>query len=318
MGKKPMGKNRSLIIRVVTLIEFLTTFALMVTTVWSGLAWFSSQRSVKTSLTSLIAANTDFFDHVDAYPCVQTSKDTSTDAITEYYFSKTAYTEEETRDFGYYALVSTNYNAILLDITFNASVTANSTLDFIASTTTEEWIGHQADALDYTDNPLSSIIAFYVFPYSALVDGSSTIANSNKIQFATISGSTVNRQYLAGEAPSFAVASGSAYTFAQKREIASDVNVETNFHDTANSSYHCYVIIDYSVALIDAVYSANISNDKIFEIDHLLEVDGYYYITWAADFTISFQNGNLNNAAASSAPASSAILPNSHKWRPEE
>lgn len=433
-----MGKakthSRSQIVRVITLIEFLVTVALLTTTMWSGLAWFMTERVAQNSLTALIAGSGDLVGTVAAYPCVKNDK--PGDDILTYYFSQTPYGANESRDFGYYATISENYNAVLLDIEFTSSILGVPSFDFEAIADTDYWLGdvdhsqtfvgtgeasytleftpfpgngvgsvtvdgntvssssysfagkvltfssnipaansevviNYTASLETSGNPLSSIIAFYVFPASALVavndpitnttragtndqgnvittypthgaptgvqvNGSdatynynnntititSTLAahdeitisyNANKIDAATQNGNTLTKNWLSANTngtstfTSFAYMEGENVTYSTTRKIVDNADITTNFvndngtpSDASDDTYHCYVILDYNVRLIEEIYSRNIANSIIFNTQGLEFYNDYYYISWTPDFTIAVDNGTLDEAVSSS------------------
>ena len=416
-------------LRVITLIEFLATVALLATTMWGGLAWFMTERTVTASLTNLIAGSGNLVGTVTAYPCVKNDK--PGEEILNYYFNTTPYSEQEDRDFGYYATISENYNAILLDIEFNSSILGVPSFDFSAIADTDYWLGDiehsqtfvgngtsdytldfapfpgngilnvtvngelvneaaysfsgktftfsngnipsQGDeviinyfaSLETEGNPLSSIIAFYVFPASALtavnepvtnttragtdtqgnviknypthgaptsvtvagnaatytysnnsVTISSTVNardeivftyNANMIAAATQNGNTITKNWLGNETngsttfTSFANVNGENIDYSATRKIVDNADITTNFvldkgtQDESDDEYHCYVILDYSVRLIEEIYSRNIANSYIFETANLEFYNDYYYISWTPDFTIAVDNGTLDD-----------------------
>lgn len=416
-------------LRVITLIEFLATVALLATTMWGGLAWFMTERTVTASLTNLIAGSGNLVGTVTAYPCVKNDK--PGEEILNYYFNTTPYSEQEDRDFGYYATISENYNAILLDIEFNSSILGVPSFDFSAIADTDYWLGDiehsqtfvgsgnadytldfapfpgngilnvtvngelvdeaaysfsnktftfsngnipsQGDeviinyfaSLETEGNPLSSIIAFYVFPASALTAVNEPVTNTtragtdvqgnviknypthgrptrvtvagdeatytysnnsvtissavnardeivftydaNMIAAATQNGNTITKNWLGSETngsttfTSFANVSGEDIDYSSTRKIVDDADITTNFvldkgtQDESDDEYHCYVILDYSVRLIEEIYSRNIANSYIFETANLEFYNDYYYISWTPDFTIAVDNGTLDD-----------------------
>ena len=426
---KAKTHSKSQMLRVITLIEFLATVALLATTMWGGLAWFMTERTVTASLTNLIAGSGNLVGTVTAYPCVKNDK--PGEEILNYYFNTTPYSEQEDRDFGYYATISENYNAILLDIEFNSSILGVPSFDFSAIADTDYWLGDiehsqtfvgsgnadytldfapfpgngilnvavngelvdeaaysfsnktftfsngnipsQGDeviinyfaSLETEGNPLSSIIAFYVFPASALtavnepvtnttragtdvqgnviknypthgrptsvtVDGNeatytysnnsvtiSSVVNArdeivftydaNMIAAATQNGNTITKNWLGSETngsttfTSFANVSGEDIDYSSTRKIVDDADITTNFvldkgtQDESDDECHCYVILDYSVRLIEEIYSRNIANSYIFETANLEFYNDYYYISWTPDFTIAVDNGTLDD-----------------------
>ena len=442
MKAKVVTHSRSQMVRVITLIEFLATVALLATTMWGGLAWFMTERTVTASLTNIIAGSGDLVGTVTAYPCVKNDK--PGEEILNYYFNTTPYSESEDRDFGYYATISENYNAILLDIEFNSSILGVPSFDFSAIADTDYWLGDlehtqtfvgsgsASYTLDFTPfpgtgvqsisvngtpvaessysfsgkeitfssdipasgaevivnyyasletegNPLSSIIAFYVFPANALTAVNEAVTNTqragttdqgavittypthgrptsvtvngnaatytysnnsititsalaardeivfsysaNKIAAATQNGNSITRNWLSADTngtstyTSFAQMNGENVDYSPTRKIVEDADITTNFvvdqgtTDTSDDEYHCYVVLDYNVRLIEEIYSRNIANSIIFNTENLEYYNDYYYISWTPDFTIAVDNGTLDNGLASSSSSSSALQP---------
>jgi hypothetical protein len=228
---------------------------------WVTFAWFSAQRTVSIDYASMIVASRDTVASVAVYPyhVLGSGEPASEDGV--YTFEKTPTT---TQNMGKYSLLRPTDNALLMEITLTSFASSADTVSVTAHTNASFFLGELDESnqlkqpLALTGNSLSSIVCFYAFAQSDVVD--------------------------AGNYYSIALSSTKDVT-GTKANFVSGYHLQTNVSLCSFSGplTKFYLILDYDISLIEYVYSANIGNDTINDVTNIDE-DGQSYLSFDQDF----------------------------------
>jgi hypothetical protein len=228
---------------------------------WVTFAWFSTNRTASVDLNSIVATSLDTVESVAIYPyhVLTANEGTASDGV--YTYEKTATTTDK---MGKYSIFAPGDNSVLLEITLTSYAQNASSIDVTAHTDAATFLGELdahgqlKQALALTGNSLSSIVCFYAFSASKIIDDgtyySATLAN------------TANSTGL-------------------KENFVSDSALLSNIAMCSLNGpvSKFYIVLDYDVALIEYIYSANIGNEVIDDVTNIVE-DGQSYLSYSQDF----------------------------------
>lgn len=167
---------------------------------------------------------------------------------------------------GKYSLINHNYQ-VLIEVELTEEAYTKKSLDLIAFSNAPYFLGELdkksgalIEDLKLKDNSLSSIICFYSFTENDIIENdnyySLNINNTNNINSERknfVNNFLLNR-----------VVKISNYSYAKK----------------------LFIILDYDIHLIEYIYSMNLGNPTIFNIDNL-DNDGNNYLSYNIDFYFS-------------------------------
>lgn len=237
-------------------------------------AWFTTNRVASVNFTSLVATSLDTVKSIAVYPYVKNVSD----GTTVFTYSQTPVSSQT---LGNYSLLTPTENSLLLEITLTDYAQSSTSLDLTAHTNASSYLGElNADGtlktqLAETNNSLSSIVCFYAFASTDVA----TVNSGGTDYYSLTLSATQN-------------AGGSKLNFVKSNALVKDV---TMCSLTPASKF--YLILDYDATLIEYIYSANIGNDAINNVDNMAS-DGQSYISYIADFF--FQINAIHAAEASS------------------
>jgi len=226
-------------------------------------AWMMYDHQEMVTLNNMAVHSLDTVSSVKVYPYHTLTAAEGTASSSVFTFEKTA---SATNSMGRYSILKPEGNGVLLEITLTDYAVGATSLDFEALTDASVYLG-ELDAttkqlkqpLALTGNSLSSIVCFYAFASTDIVDSgtyySVTMANTKNTAGAKMT--FVNNNALVKEVPMCSY-TGGATTL--------------------------WVVLDYDQTLIEAVYSANIGNSVINDISNMSS-DGQSYLDYVSDFS---------------------------------
>jgi hypothetical protein len=112
---------------------------------------------------------------------------------------------------------------------------------------------------------MSSVVCFYGF-------AASSVTNNGTYQSVTLADTIKS--------------TGAKMNFVSNSALVPDVTLAS----LGTGVSKLYLVLDYDVSLIEAVYSANIGNDVISDMSSI-QSDGQSYITYSCDFFFSLTKG---------------------------
>ncbi len=240
-------------------------------------AWFTANRTASVDVASLVVTSLDTVSSVVAYPyhTLSASEGNAAEGVST--FEKTA---TQTNSMGKFSILAPNGKGLLLEITLTPYAQSASSIQVTAHTEATAYLGeldtsgHLKKALALTGNSLSSIVCFYAFAASAVVDQGA--------YYSVATASTAN-------------STGAKMTFVSNAALAKNVSMCS----LRGPVPKFYIVLDYDVSLIESIYSANIGNEVIADATNV-GADGQSYLSYAQDFYFKV------DAAASSATSSGA------------
>lgn len=247
-----MRKNSTIILS--SLVMLLCAFSLVVTLSYS---WFTARLYDEASVTSIVAYDEKIIDQVSFY---QYKKSDTLQPEGVYNFEKTP---SDIKDLGKYSIIGSQYQ-ILIEVTLTEYATSYSSFDVGAKSNASHYLGELDEngdlltELQLNGNSLSSIVCFYAFDQSNISD---------------------EGDYYSLDLANTSNTSGSKISFVQDSHLISDGITMCNF----TSTNKFFIVLDYDLELIEEIYSANLGNENISNMDNIAE-DGNSYITYIADF----------------------------------
>jgi hypothetical protein len=225
-------------------------------------AWFTQNRAASVGVNNLVANSNDTVSKVEVFPYDSTATQT-TGVFT---FGKTA-----TNTLGHYSLLKQTENAVLFKVTLTDYGAKAASLTLYAHSDATSWLGELDSTgaaktlLASTGNSLSSIVCFYAF--SSITGDDSTSTNYS----VTLANSLTPEH--------------KALNFVSNSKLVNGVTLGT----TTSAVSTVYFVLDYDVALIESIYSANIGNPAISNIGGNATSsssggDGQTYVDYTADF----------------------------------
>jgi hypothetical protein len=226
-------------------------------------AWFGPNRQTKLSASNMISHSLDTVASVALYPyhTLTASEGTTTEGVDT--FEKTA----SDNALGKYSILKPDGNGVLLEVTLTdygkqaTSLTITGLSDatvFLAEL--DPTTKTLKSPLGLTGNSLSSIVCFYLFATSDIVDSgtyySVTLANTKN-------------------------STGAKMTFVSS---TSTIVSSVPMGDITGPTDKIYFVLDYDQTLIEQVYSANIGNSVINDVSNISS-DGQSYISFVSDFS---------------------------------
>jgi hypothetical protein len=226
-------------------------------------AWMAYNHNTNVQLTALAVHSLDTVASVKVYPyhALTSTEGTATSGV--FTFEKTAST---TNSMGRYSILKPEGNGVLLEITLTDYAVGATSLDFAALTDASVYLG-ELDAttkqlkqpLALTGNSLSSIVCFYAFASTDIVDSGT--------YYSVTMTNTKNT-------------TGTKMTFVSNDTLVKEVPMCSYIGGTTT----LWVVLDYDQTLIEAVYSANIGNSVINDISNMSS-DGQSYLDYVDDFS---------------------------------
>jgi hypothetical protein len=251
-------------------------FACVLAAVGGGyvtLAWFNGTRNATVNTASLIVGQRGTVSSVNiyAYHSLTSTELTALGGTAPsgvYTFEKTPISG--TANLGKYSLLKPIENALLFEVTLSDYGKSTGNIDLSAHSDATAY--HGAVNSDGTlalplksasqgTNSLSSIVCFYAFSGAS----GAGVSVGDTYQSVTLA-STVNP-------------SASKLTFVSSKAIVNNVAIST----LPSSVNKVYFVLDYDISLIEDVYSANIGNDAVSNLDNVGS-DGQSYLIYLADF----------------------------------
>lgn len=245
-------------------IAIVAFFACVITSVGGGyvtFAWFNATKQSTLNLNSLIVSQRGTVASVEVFPFydVTANGGTSTSGVDT--FSKTA---ETTHNMGHYSLLKPAGNAVLFKATLTDYGASASNLSLSAHSNASSYLGavNASGAvitpLQTSGNSLSSIVCFYAFSSANIVDSGN--------YFSVTLSTTLNPN-------------SSKLNFVSNDSIVTQVPIAS----LAGPTNVVYFILDYDSSLIESIYSLNIGNSAINNVDNISS-DGQSYVSYTPDF----------------------------------
>ena len=228
---------------------------------WTTYAWFTRVATGSISVTDLVVRSYDTISQVAVYPYHVLDENDTQPAEGSYTFSKTPLANANLM--GNYSILKQKENALLLELTLTDYAKSLSSLQLSAHTLATIYLGQLNEEshkliqpLQLTGNSLTSIICFYSFTsltdygtYSSVLPSATLNQNSDKMSFVS------------------------------DKAIIEDLVI----CDIATQPNKIYIVLDYDIESIEDIYSANIGNETITQLDNPSE-DGQTYLTYTSDF----------------------------------
>jgi hypothetical protein len=244
--------------------------ACIITSVMGGyvtFAWFSANRTVSATANNLVVAANNTIHAIKVYPFYDVTAAGGTAVDGTLTFSKTASTSQ---DMGDYSILKQNGNGVLIEADLTAFAQSKNTIDITAHSNATTFLGQLdssgtlIDPLKSTGNSLSSVVHFYAFASSSITG----LDDSAATYYSVALSSTINPN-------------AAKMTFVSDNKIVTDQQIGTI---TGPNVQKVFFVLDYDIALIEQVYSANLGNDVANGGGGTMKSDGQTYLSYLQDF----------------------------------